>query len=119
MVKDKSSGELKTLTVDGVFVETGYVTRTEFLKGFIALNENGEIIVDNECRTNKPGIFAAGDVTGMPYKQAVIAAGMGATAALSAYNYLARLKGRRTVKADWKHVKLKSEEKRGGLFLKV
>ncbi|MEM3689142.1 MAG: FAD-dependent oxidoreductase, partial [Thermofilum sp.] len=61
VVRNKKTGELKTLEVDGVFVEMGYVTKTDFLKGLVQLNEKGEIVVDKMCRTSKPGIFAAGD----------------------------------------------------------
>ena len=120
-MKNKDTGELKELEVDGVFVEIGYVTKTEFLRGFINLNDEGEIIIDDVCRTNQEGIFAAGDVTNMPYKQAIIAAGQGSIAALSAYNYVMRLKGKKhTVKADWKHIKgIKKEKSDKGLFLKI
>lgn len=121
VVKNLKTGELRTLEVDGVFVEMGYVTRTEFLRGFVELNENGEIVVDKLCRTSRPGVFAAGDVAGMPYKQAVIAAGMGACAALSAYAYIMEKRGRRvSLTADWRHVELpkeKREEK--GLSLRL
>ncbi len=121
VVKNLKTGELRTLEVDGVFVEMGYVTRTEFLRGFVELNENGEIVVDKLCRTSRPGVFAAGDVAGMPYKQAVIAAGMGACAALSAYAYIMEKRGRRVaLAADWRHIELpkeKREEK--GLSLRL
>ncbi len=121
VVRDKATGEVRVLEVDGVFVEIGYVTRTEFLRGFVELNEKGEIIVDQKCRASRPGIFAAGDVTEMPYKQAVIAAGMGACAALSAYSYVMEKRGRRVaLVADWKHLDTgEKEEKEGGLFLKL
>ncbi len=122
VVRDKKTGEERVLEVDGVFVEIGYVTKTEFLKGFVELNDKGEIIVDQKCRTSRPGVFAAGDVTEMPYKQAVIAAGMGACAALSAYGYVMEKRGRRVaVVADWKHIETGEEEKeeKGTLFLKL
>ncbi len=109
VVRNLSTGELRELEVDGVFVEMGYAPRTEFLRGFVELNEKGEVIVDLECRTSRPGVFAAGDVTGMPFKQAVIAAGMGACAALSAYNYLARRRGGRIIRSDWRHLKVEEE----------
>ncbi len=121
VIKNKKTDEVIELEVDGIFVEIGYITRTEFLKGFIKLNNEGEIIVDDLCRTNQEGIFAAGDVTNMPYKQAVIAAGQGSIAALSAYNYVMRLKGKKhIIKADWKHIKgIKEEKGSKGLFLKI
>ncbi|MEM3782828.1 MAG: FAD-dependent oxidoreductase, partial [Thermofilum sp.] len=107
VVRNKKTGELKTLEVDGVFVEMGYVTKTDFLKGLVQLNERGEIVVDKMCRTSKPGIFAAGDVSEMPHKQAVIAAGMGACAALSAYAYVMEKRGRKVGQvADWRHVEI-------------
>jgi Thioredoxin reductase len=121
VVRDLKTGELRTLEVDGVFVELGYVTRTDFLRGFVELNEKGEIVVDRLCRTSKPGVFAAGDVTGMPYKQAVIAAGMGACAALSAYAYIMEKRGRKVaLTADWRHVELPKEKREErGLSLKL
>jgi len=113
IVRDRATGEERVLQVDGVFVEIGYEAKTEFLRGFVQLNERGEVVVDRECRTSQPGVFAAGDVTDIPYKQAVIAAGMGAIAALSAYRYVMELKGRRVAAiSDWRHV-----EKRGGAQL--
>lgn len=77
------------LEVDGVFVAIGLTPNTSFTNG-LEKNENGEIIVDNCNRTNIPGVFAAGDVTDIPHKQIVVAAGEGAKAALSAYLYLSR-----------------------------
>ncbi|MEM1509897.1 MAG: FAD-dependent oxidoreductase [Thermofilaceae archaeon] len=110
-----ASGSKKELPVDGVFVEIGYEPRTGFLKGFIELNEKGEVVVDKECRSSMPGVFAAGDVTDLSYKQAVIAAGMGATAALSAYRYVMELKGKKVVSiGDWRHFK-----REGSLTLKL
>jgi len=121
VVRNKKTGELKTLEVDGVFVEMGYVTKTDFLKGLVQLNEKGEIVVDKMCRTSKPGIFAAGDVSEMPHKQAVIAAGMGACAALSAYAYVMEKRGRKVGQvADWRHVEIPGKRKEGaGLSIKL
>lgn len=115
VVRDKRTSELRTLEVDGVFVEIGYVTKTGFLRGFVELNEKGEIVVDKACRTSRPGVFAAGDVTEMPHKQAVIAAAMGACAALSAYAYVMEKRGRKVVStADWRHVEIPGKKKEGG-----
>jgi thioredoxin reductase (NADPH) len=121
VVRNKKTGELKTLEVDGVFVEMGYVTKTDFLKGLVQLNEKGEVVVDKMCRTSKPGIFAAGDVSEMPHKQAVIAAGMGACAALSAYAYVMEKRGRKVGQvADWRHVEIPGKRKEGaGLSIKL
>ena len=99
--KSKSESKLDT---DGIFVEMGYAARTDIVKDLVQLNSNKEIIVDKYCGTSTKGVFAAGDVTDVPYKQAIISAGQGAIAALSAYNYIQRLKGRPTIRADWKSV---------------
>ena len=99
----KSKSESK-LDVDGIFVEMGYVARTDIVKDLVELNRSKEIIIDKYCATTTEGVFAAGDVTDVPYKQAIISAGQGAIAALSAYNYLQRLKGKPAIRADWKSV---------------
>jgi thioredoxin reductase (NADPH) len=99
----KTKSESK-LDVDGIFVEMGYVARTDIIEDLVKLNGSKEIIVDKYCSTSSKGIFAAGDVTDVPYKQAIISAGQGAIAALSAYNYLQRLKGKPAIRADWKSV---------------
>ena len=95
------------LDLDGVFVEMGYIAKTDFVKDLVQLNNSNEIIVDKYCATSRQGIFAAGDVTDVPYKQAVISAGQGSIAALSAYNYIQKLKGGKSspIKADWKSSK--------------
>ncbi|MFZ1897433.1 FAD-dependent oxidoreductase [Methanoregula sp.] len=74
--------------VDGVFIETGWTPNTEILDGLVDLNERGEIIVDVDGRTSRPGVFAAGDVTSVKSKQIIIAAGEGAKAALEAFEYV-------------------------------
>jgi thioredoxin reductase (NADPH) len=99
----KTKSESK-LDVDGIFVEMGYVARTDIVKDLVKLNGSKEIIIDKYCGTSTKGIFAAGDVTDVPYKQAIISAGQGAIAALSAYNYLQRLKGKPAIRTDWKSV---------------
>lgn len=82
-------GEIKEIAADGIFVEIGSVPSSEFLQDMIKLNKKGEIIIDPKTNmTSREGIFAGGDVTDVPYKQMVIAAGEGAKAALSAYEYL-------------------------------
>lgn len=106
----KTKSESK-LDVDGIFVEMGYVARTDIIKDLVKLNGSKEIIVDKYCGTSTKGIFAAGDVTDVPYKQAIISAGQGAIAALSAYNYLQRLKGKPAIRADWKSVVNKKIER--------
>lgn len=86
-----SSSTEEVLNVQGVFVEIGLIPNSEFTAG-IEKNERGEIKVDSYNRTNTPGIFAAGDVTDVPEKQIIIAAGEGSKATLSAFKYLMRAK---------------------------
>lgn len=118
VVRERGTGPLKTLEVDGVFVEMGYIAKTDLVKGFVKLNEKGEVVVDKYCRTSREGVFAAGDVTDAPFKQAVIAAGTGAIAALSAYQYVMAKKGKAvSVVGDWRHVKIEEKESEGKLFL--
>ena len=88
--KDRVSGAEHHLDLAGVFVQIGLVPNTEFLKGTVELSRFGEIIVDDKCHTSVPGLFAAGDVTTVPYKQIIIATGEGAKAALSAFDHLIR-----------------------------
>lgn len=87
---DKTTGEERQIDVQGVFVQIGLLPNTEFLQGSIEMNERGEIIVDKHGATSMPGVFAAGDCTDTVYKQIVISMGMGATAALGAFDYLIR-----------------------------
>jgi thioredoxin reductase (NADPH) len=101
VVEDVNTKHKREIKVDGMFVEIGYIVDTEFVKDFVKLNEAKEIIVNEFCEAGHPGVFAAGDVTSVPYKQTVISAGMGATAGLSAYNYLMKLEGKPGAKIDW------------------
>ena len=87
---DRVSGEAKKIELEGVFVQIGLVPNTEWLKGTVALSRHGEIEVDARGQTSIPGVFAAGDVTTVPYKQIIIATGEGAKAALSAFDHLIR-----------------------------
>lgn len=87
---DRTSGQSHHVELEGVFVQIGLVPNTEWLKGTVELNRYGEIVIDAKCHTSVPGVFAAGDATTVPYKQIVIAAGEGATAALSAFDHLIR-----------------------------
>ncbi len=110
VVIETPEGEVQ-LEVDGVFIEIGYTPETGIVRELVELNERGEVIVDRLGRTSAEGVFAAGDVTDLPYKQAVISAAAGAIAALSAYRYLMEKRGRRIAVAhDWKKMKLKGEE---------
>lgn len=76
------------LNVDGVFLEVGLTPKTDPLKGFVELNERGEVPVNRDQSTAVEGFFAAGDVTDVEEKQIVVAVGQGALAALAAYRYL-------------------------------
>jgi thioredoxin-disulfide reductase len=86
------NGEHKTLSVSGVFVEIGFLPNVSFAQGLVKLNNAGEIIIDDYCQTSVRGIFAAGDVTNVPQKQIIVAAGEGAKAAMSAYTYITTLR---------------------------
>jgi len=90
-IRDLNTGEEKKLEVGGVFVEIGLIPNSAFARGLLNLNRLGEIEVDSACATGVPGLFAAGDVTNVPEKQIVVAAGEGAKAALQAHKYLQRL----------------------------
>jgi len=87
---DRSTGEVKHIELQGVFVQIGLVPNTEWLEDAIDRNRMGEIIVDNRGATNIPGVFAAGDCTNNPFKQIIISMGSGASAALGAFDYLIR-----------------------------
>ncbi|MCD9570037.1 alkyl hydroperoxide reductase subunit F [Pseudomonas protegens] len=88
--KDRDSGEFHTVDLEGIFVQIGLLPNTDWLKGTVELSPRGEIIVDARGETSLPGVFAAGDVTTVPYKQIVIAVGEGAKASLSAFDHLIR-----------------------------
>ncbi|HET8882037.1 MAG TPA: alkyl hydroperoxide reductase subunit F [Solimonas sp.] len=88
--KDRKSGETHSVELEGVFVQIGLLPNSEWLKDTVKLSPRGEIEVDAHGRTSVPGVFAAGDVTTVPYKQIVIAMGEGSKAALSAFDHLIR-----------------------------
>lgn len=90
IVRSTDGERTEELPVDGVFVEIGAVANSGMVKGLVELNQAGEVVVDRLGRTSVAGVFAAGDVTDLPHKQIVIAAGQGATTFLSAYDYLLR-----------------------------
>jgi alkyl hydroperoxide reductase subunit F len=83
--EDRRDGEIKSMDLDGIFVQIGLIPNSGFLKDTIELTPQGEIKVDSKGRTSVPGIYAAGDVTTTPFKQIIIAMGEGAKAALSAF----------------------------------
>ncbi|MBQ0132629.1 MAG: alkyl hydroperoxide reductase subunit F [Comamonas sp.] len=88
--KDRVTEEVKTIALDGIFVQIGLLPNTDWLKGTVNLTRFGEIEINAKGETNVPGVLAAGDCTNVPYKQIIIAAGAGATAALSAFDHLIR-----------------------------
>ncbi|MFT6034166.1 MAG: alkyl hydroperoxide reductase subunit F [Arenicella sp.] len=89
--QDRASDEVKTLALHGVFVQIGLLPNSAFLKDVVELSQYGEVIINEQCQTSEPGIFAAGDVTTVPYKQIVISMGEGAKASLSAFEYLLKM----------------------------
>ncbi|OBU32606.1 alkyl hydroperoxide reductase subunit F [Photobacterium phosphoreum] len=89
--KDRNTDEIKHIELAGIFVQIGLVPNTEWLKeSTVALTPRGEIEIGAHGNTNVNGIFAAGDVTTVPFKQIIIAMGEGAKASLGAFDYLIR-----------------------------
>ena len=87
---DRATGQGHALELEGIFVQIGLLPNTDWVKGTVELSKHGEVIVDARGQTSMPGVFAAGDVTTVPYKQIVIAMGEGSKAALSAFDHLIR-----------------------------
>lgn len=83
-----ADGSTRTVESQGVMIHIGNTPNSQFVN--VTKDAFGQILIDAQCRTNLPGIFAAGDVTNIPYKQIVVAAGMGCTAALAAIEYINR-----------------------------
>jgi thioredoxin reductase (NADPH) len=102
---DLQNGEKKELVTEGIFVELGYIVKSDFIQDLVQLDEQGQILVEADQATSIPGVFACGDATNRIYKQAVISAGEAATAALSCYDYLAGLKGGQGLTSDWTEIK--------------
>lgn len=88
--KDRTTEAIHKIDLEGVFIQIGLVPNTEWLKGTVNLSKHGEIEIDAKGQTSVPGVFAAGDVTTVPYKQIVIAIGEGAKASLSAFDHIIR-----------------------------
>ena len=99
-IENIASKEKKEIALDGIFIEIGYVVDTSFVSHLVNVNEKKEIIIDERCNTSCEGVFAAGDVTPVPFKQTVIAAGEGSKAALQCYRWLTGGKG---AVLDWTH----------------
>jgi len=85
--EDRETKQALHIDLDGVFVQIGLVPNSEIVRDLVATTPQGEIIVDSKCRTNVNGIYAAGDVTTVPFKQIVVSIGEGAKAALTAYEH--------------------------------
>ena len=100
IVKNVNTNETRELDAEGCFVEIGYVNKTDFVKDLVDVNEKNEIVIDIYCNTKTKGLFAAGDVTIVPYKQTITSAGEGCKAALTCYNYLT---GKTGPVIDWTH----------------
>ena len=90
-IKESKTGDGKRLDVTGIFIEIGLEPNAEAVSGLLKLNQWGEVPVNTSCETEVPGLYAAGDVTDVPEKQIVVAAGEGAKATLQAHRYLQRL----------------------------
>nr|WP_281420597.1 alkyl hydroperoxide reductase subunit F [Alteromonas lipotrueiana] len=86
--QDRGTEQVHTLELAGVFVQIGLVPNSQFLKEVVELTKHGEVNIDEKCNTSEPGIYAAGDVTTVPYKQIVVSMGEGAKASLAAFEYL-------------------------------
>lgn len=87
---DRNSGEKRSIELEGIFVQIGLLPNSEWLKDTVKTTAYGEIEIDAKGQTNIPGVFAAGDVTNVPYKQIIIALGEGSRSSLSAFDYLIR-----------------------------
>ena len=100
VIKNINSNEEKEIEIDGCFVEIGYINKVDFVRDLVDINDKNEIIIDMYCRTKTQGLFAAGDVTIISYKQTITSAGEGCKAALSCYNYI---RGKTSPVIDWTH----------------
>lgn len=105
VLENTNTKETIELPTDGIFIEIGYVPKTDIVKQLVKLNAKGEVEVDREGNTSTPGVFAAGDVTDNLFKQAVISAAQGSVAALSTYNFIQRMRGKTAARTDWRSIK--------------
>ena len=104
-LQDLKTGKSHDLAVDGIFVELGYVVDSQIVANIVKLDEQEQIVVNADHSTSHPGVFACGDSTNSVYKQAVISAGEGATAALACFDYLMRQQGGVGLSSDWTQIK--------------
>ncbi|MEK7154265.1 MAG: FAD-dependent oxidoreductase, partial [Patescibacteria group bacterium] len=89
---DDEVGDTQEFKVDGIFVHIGMAPNSALVPPETKKNSFGEVVVNKNCETNIPGLYAAGDLTDVPFKQIIIAAGQGTTAVLNVVNYLNKLK---------------------------
>jgi len=85
---NRDNNEVSSLALEGVFVQIGQLPNSQFIQDVVDTTQYGEIIINEKGQTSEPGIFAAGDVTTVPYKQIVVALGEGSKASLAAFDYL-------------------------------
>ena len=90
ILQDVWTKKAREIKLDGIFVEIGYMVKTDFIRDFVKLDIAGKIIVDKSCSTSRLGIFAAGDITDTPSKQIAISTGEGTKAAISAFKFIQR-----------------------------
>lgn len=88
IVENKSDKKLRELEIDGVFIEIGRIANTDLVAHLVERDKQDQIIVDEKCKTKTPGLFAAGDVTNVAFKQITIASGQATIAALAAYEHI-------------------------------
>lgn len=84
-IKDRKTEEVRNIELDGIFVQIGLAANSGPFRDVVDTNRPGEVVIDSHCRTSVPGIYAAGDVSTVPYKQIIISMGEGAKAALTAF----------------------------------
>jgi len=101
VVQESEKKDETEIPTDGIFVEIGFTVNADWIMGLVDTDERKQIKINTNCETNVPGIFAAGDVTTVEYKQIVISAGEGAKAALQAHKYLLKKSGKRSAFIDW------------------
>jgi thioredoxin reductase (NADPH) len=102
---DLKTGQQIKMQAQGLFVEIGYIVNSGWLQNVVELDEHGQIVIGPDQSTSLDGVFAAGDATNRPYKQAVISAGEGASAALAAHDWFMRQRGSTGLSSDWTEIR--------------
>ncbi len=98
----RNDGTIEQLEVDAVFMNIGFMSKTNIVNNIVELNKKNEIITQSDCSTNTPGVFAAGDITTQHYKQVIVSAAEGCKAALACYTYIMHKDGKEvSVDQDW------------------